>query len=720
MESRNEVSGVVVGGLVQAGTIGVVAMPANAPQALAGLPADDGLVGREQDLAVLDDTLAVGTASPVLAVVAGLAGVGKTALVVRAAGCAVYQRGWFPGGVLFVDLHGYDPDRRVDPMAALGTLLRALGVAGDHVPPDQQGRELLYRSLLSQFVRQARRVLVIADNAATVDQVLPLRPGDPAHRMLVTSRDTLPLPGARRIELDVLPRPDAIGVLDHAVRMTRPADGRVDADPAAAGELARLCGYLPLALRIIAQVLADQPERGVASVVQDLAHTRDRLSELAYGDVMAVRAVFDASYQRLPCEQARLFRLLSLVPGPHSDLGAAAALADEPVTTTRRLLEGLRRAHLIQSARWPGSYHLHDLLHLYARERCAQDEVVDDRAALERLLAYYRDTARAAHGHLDPRVPAGARSDRFDGYRSALTWLDSQWPNLVAAVPRAFATGNYGLARDIPAALFFAVDLRGHWADWATMNEVAYQACDALEDQRGAAFARNNLGDAYREQGAFDQAVEHYQAALQLCRGLDARRDEGVILGNLGNTYYALRRFAEALHYHEQALTICRNTGDRYSEGTALNNLGNALRNLGRFDQAIDRYHEDLAICREIGARRGEGIVLGNLGSTYYQMRRFDTALEYFQDKLEICRETDDQRGEAAALNNLGSTHRELGHSDLAAEHYKQALARHTESGCPGGDGEILINLATLSHELGRHDDARNYAEQAMRAFQTP
>ena len=183
-----------------------VEFSAPAPVALAGLPAEEGFLGRADDLSALDEVLAPDTAGAeavVVSTVAGLAGVGKTAFAVRAARRAI-DAGWFPGGVVFVDLHGYDPNRMVDADAALGALIRALGVPNGQIPPERGEREALYRSRLAELAGQGRRVLIIADNASALEQVAPLRPGSPVHRMLVTSRHNLPLYGARRIEVDVL------------------------------------------------------------------------------------------------------------------------------------------------------------------------------------------------------------------------------------------------------------------------------------------------------------------------------------------------------------------------------------------------------------------------------------------------------------------------------------------------------------------------------------
>ena len=135
----------------------------------------------------------------VVSAVAGLAGVGKTTLAVQA-GHAARQRGWFGGGVLFIDLHGYD-EAPVEPAQALDALLRALGVPAEHIPPGVEERAGLYRSVLAQITEP---VLVIADNASSEAQVRPLLPGTGPHKVLVTSRHTLAGLGARLVDVTVL------------------------------------------------------------------------------------------------------------------------------------------------------------------------------------------------------------------------------------------------------------------------------------------------------------------------------------------------------------------------------------------------------------------------------------------------------------------------------------------------------------------------------------
>jgi DNA-binding SARP family transcriptional activator len=316
----------------------------------------------------------------VISVIGGTAGVGKTELAVH---WAHQVSGRFPGGQLYVNLRGYDPGQPMPATDALAGFLRALGVPGGDIPAAEDERAARYRTLLA-----GRRMLVVLDNAGSVQQVRPLLPGDPACVTLVTSRDSLAglvaREGARRLDLDLLPTQHAVGLLRALI------GARVDEDPAAAAALAACCSRLPLALRVAAEFAAARPGIPLGELVGELADQRRRLDLLdADGDSRtAVRAVFSWSYRHLDLDSARLFRLAGLHPGPDLDRNAAAALTGTSPERAGQLLDVLARAHLLHPT-GPGRYGLHDLLRGYARELAyAQDTGEDRRAALTRLAGH--------------------------------------------------------------------------------------------------------------------------------------------------------------------------------------------------------------------------------------------------------------------------------------------------------------------------------------------
>ena len=378
---------------------------AAAPVALAQLPAPvAGFTGREAELAQVTGLLspAAGAGAVVVSAVAGLAGVGKTALAIQAAHAA-RAVGWFPGGVLFVDLHGYD-ETPVQPAQALDALLRALGIPAEHIPPGTEERAGLYRSALAAITDP---VLVVVDNASAEAQVRPLLPGPGPHRALVTSRHTLAGLGARLLDVEVLAEQTAIALVGEVLRAARPGDDRITSDPQAARRLAGVCGGLPLALRITAALLAADPALTVAELAGQLRDEVGRLAALRYDDgggtsAPSVAAAFDLSYRRLDEDAARLFRLLPVNPGPDVSTAAAAALAGQPAGAARMVLGRLVRAHLVEpagagTARW----RMHDLLRLYSSRLSGTDDGAKEREqARDRLLDYYLTRTRAADAHL--------------------------------------------------------------------------------------------------------------------------------------------------------------------------------------------------------------------------------------------------------------------------------------------------------------------------------
>jgi DNA-binding SARP family transcriptional activator len=347
--------------------------PAGLP-GLQGLPGRAGLAGPG---GLAGPAAAAGAATAageptavVIAAISGTAGVGKTALAVR---WAHRTRDRFPDGQLYVDLRGYDPEQPVSATDALAGFLTALGVPAAEIPPAVDDRAARFRTEIT-----GRRLLLLLDNAATVDQVRPLLPGAASCFVLVTSRDSLAgliaRHGAHRLDLDLLPLPDAVTLLRTLL------GGRVVAEPAAAATLAEQCARLPLALRVAAELAASRPATPLRQIVTDLADDRRRLDLLdAGGDRhTAVRAVFSWSYRHLPAHAAQAFRLLGIYPGPDLDPQATATLFDTSLDGARQLLDLLARAHLIQPARRhpadTGRYGMHDLLRAYATQLASAED----------------------------------------------------------------------------------------------------------------------------------------------------------------------------------------------------------------------------------------------------------------------------------------------------------------------------------------------------------
>ncbi|BCL12356.1 AfsR/SARP family transcriptional regulator [Micromonospora sagamiensis] len=418
-----------------------VARPAEIPADLVDF------TGRVRELDALDALLPARNEPPAsgmsIIAITGTAGVGKTALAVR---CAHRVAVRFPDGQLHVNLRGYSPTSPMPPIEALTTMLRALGVGAGHVPgqPDEAAR--LFRSMLA-----GRRVLLVLDDARSAEQVRPLLPGSSGCLVLVTSRNRLDglvaSHGARRLTVEPLGEDDAVELLGRILGPHRVANERKDAS-----RLAHACALLPLALRIAAANLDSEPYRPIAAYVDEL-HRGDRLAVLrVVDDHQAVRSVFDASYEQLPIGTRRVFRLLGLAPGPDIAVDAVPALTGLDREQAALAVGRLAADHLVGPS-GPGRYATHDLLRLYMRQRAeAEDDQTTRTAAVEALLHWYLDHARAATRILHPHLPGltdlehPAPTARFGDHAAAVDWLDAERPNLVAAAEHAARYGPRSVA----------------------------------------------------------------------------------------------------------------------------------------------------------------------------------------------------------------------------------------------------------------------------------
>jgi tetratricopeptide (TPR) repeat protein len=690
--------------------IGDVVQAAPAPVALAQLPAlAAGFTGRDTELAQITALLDPATAAGpvVVSAVAGLAGVGKTALAVQAAHTA-RQAGWFAGGVLFIDLHGYD-DAPVHPGQALDSLLRALGVPAEYIPQGTEQRAGLYRSALAQICGS---VLIIADNASAEAQVRPLLPGPGPHRMLVTSRHTLAGLGTRLLDVATLDEQAAVAVMEEALQEARPGDDRIGADRPGAARLADICGGLPLALQITAALLKADPTRTVSDLAAELSDEVRRLAALSYDEgggtsASSVAAAFDLSYRQLDETTARVFRLLSVNPAADSSTVAAAALADLAVGEVRRVMGQLLRAHLVEtSAGAPDRWRMHDLLRLYAGQlSVAYAEADGQEQARDRLLDYFLDTAKAANDHL--RALRGAPVPAtFTDRGAALAWLDAERPSLIAAITMAASTGRDRVAVRLPLHLEPFFSWRRRLDDWLAATMTARDAAHRLGERDFEAAALNSLGSALSQVGRVEEAIAVDQEAVEIFREIGDRRYEGTALGNLGNALGEVGRLEEAIFLHQASVEISRETNDWYREGGALTNLGNALTQAGRAEEAITAHQEAVAILREIGDRYRESGALTNLGLALHEAGRVDEAITMHQDAALISRETSDRHREGPTLYNLGNALRDTGRVEDAITAYQEAIVILRETGDRHNQGQALNNLGVAFREIGRAEEA--------------
>ncbi|WP_225848801.1 tetratricopeptide repeat protein [Streptomyces sp. HPF1205] len=641
---------------------------------------------------------------------AGLAGVGKTTLV-HAAGHAAHERGWFTG-VLLVGLRGYDPSP-AQPENILDALLRSLGVEAAHIPPTASEREALYRSELDARERAGERLLVIADNASSVEQVrLLLPPG--RHGLLVTSRRSLSGLGRLRI-LNLLQPQDAVTLLDAALRNANPEDSRVKDDPEAAERVALACGCLPLALQITAALLTTDPGQPLAERADHLTSGEQRLEELDDGE-RSLRAAFDQSFDRLPPQQAELFTLLSLNPGPDISTTAAAALVGQPDRSVDQLLGQLATFHFIQRSATRGRWQIHDLLREYATARAVARAATSGPArrrhdeARTRLMNYYTRTTQAASGYVD-RSQRTTTARVFGNRARALEWLDAERPNLIAITHAGGATQQ---VMHLAVALGPYLEWRRQLHDLVAIQSLALDVCREIEDRHNEPNIWNNLGNALHEVRRYEDAIQAYETALALYQQHNDPDSEANTWTNLGSTLCEVRRFDEAITAHENALALHKKHKNPSGEGNVWNHFGIVLRGMRRFDEAITAHENALALHKKDKNPDGEANSWHSLGIVLHEVRRLDEAMTAHENALALCQQHGDHYREAGAWNNLGIVLHEVQRFDEAITAHETAISLYQQHKDPHLEAIVWDNLGNVLQEVQRFDEAITAHETAI------
>ena len=582
--------------------------------------------------------------------IGGMAGIGKTTFAVHAAHQLAPR---FPDGQIFLPLHGHTPGQQpVDPADALASLLLTAGVPAAQIPPGLEARTALWRDRLA-----GKQLLLVLDDAADSEQVRPLLPGAGGSLVLVTSRRHLTaLEDAQAVSLATLAAGEAAELL---IRLAaRP--GLEPGDPAVA-EITRLCGYLPLAVGMLARQLHHHPAWTAAELADELAAAHDRL-ELMHAENLSVAAAFNLSYQDLTPSQQQLFRHLGLHPGSDIDAYAAAALDGTNLATARRHLAALYDQHLItEPAR--GRYRYHDLIREHARALAATDEPAGNDAATSRLLNYYIHTATITENRLAAqsrtRTSSGAPvsappsvPDLADHTR-ALAWARAERANLLACLDRAANTGQHAQVVALTAAMGALLRQDGPWTDAIARHTTAVRAAQQIGDRLSEAHALSELGLTLQMTCDYPGSTQALQQALSIYLDLGDRLGQANALNDLGWARYLTGDYPGSIQAFQEVLDVYADLGDRRSQANVLNDLGGARHAICDYPGATQAWQDALGIYLDLGEPQGKAIALSNLGLLRWTTGDYPGASQAIEEALSVFAGLDDQVSEAYALSTI-------------------------------------------------------------------
>ena len=650
-------------------------------------PAD--FTGRDEELIAIKAELSRdGTAA--ISGLSGMGGVGKTVLGLKA---AHDLRKDFPDAQIYIEMKGTtEPIASEDAMREIILAFEPTADLREASPTQLAG---LYRSLL-----QDKKALLFFDNALNAVQIKPLIEGIPC-AALVTSRRHFPLAGLRPTRLDVMSPEDAKNLLLELA----PRIGE------SAVQLAKLCGYLPLALRIAGNFLALNENWTVAEYIEKLSDERNRLSELKSPDDpdLDVEAASQLSYEQLDEETQTHWRKLAVFPAPFDHQAAAAVLAREE-NETRTLLGLLRRFSFILFEEERGKYHLHDLLRDFALKELSEEE---NFSACLNHASYYKEIASYAD---ELYIQGGEK------VLQGLALFDASWSQIQAgqawAAEQQRIKGVQELAMLYPEAAACCLRLRIQPQQEITWLITALNVAQDLGNKHFQEVHLGNLGIVYNALGDYQKAIQLHKDALMIAHEIGNRWGEGSAHNSIGSAYKNLGDAKKAIQHHDESLKIRREIGDRREEGGSFGGLGSAYFLLGNFKKAIQLYEEELVIAREVGNRRGEGEALGGLAVGNGALGATQKSIKFSEKALDIAREIGDRRGEGLILNNLGATHHSLGNLKTATQFYEKSLNIVRDSSDIHGEGDTLTNLSLIYKNLGEYSKAKSLLQEALAIYQ--
>jgi tetratricopeptide (TPR) repeat protein len=599
-----------------------------------------------------------------------------------------------------VNLRGFDPAAQpVGAAEAVRGFLDALGLPPERIPVGAEAQAALYRSLLAD-----RRMLVVLDNARDADQVRLLLPGSPRSLTLITSRIQLEslvaVEAAQPVPIGLLSPMEAYELLAGRIGKRRLA-----AEPEAADAIISACARLPLALAIFAARAAFHPHFPLAALVTELETTRTGLEPFNSCDTAVdLRTVFSWSYVQLDANAQRLFRFLSLHPGPDVTAPAAASLTGQSLALVRGRLADLCRAHLL-TEHAPGRYTFHDLLRAYATELADTHESdAERRTAVHRMLDHYLHIACAADrllhpardllGLTPPRL--GVTHEPLEDYDQAMAWLADEYAVLLGCVNQAAAIGFDVHAWQLVWVLETFLIWRGLRQDRAAAAMTALNATVRLGDKAGQARTHRLLALAELDIGRIDVADTHLRDALELSSELGDLVGQAHSQSYLGRVCERQNRYADALDHAQQSLILHRSAGHRRGEANALTAVGWCHAHLGHYQQALETCAQALAIQEELDNRPGQADNWDSLGYVHYRFGHPADAIACYQQATDLYREVGNRHEEAETLVNLGEAIHATGDHETTLGTWQEALTILEELDHPAA-ATVHAKLAKLT-----------------------
>lgn len=680
------------------------------------LPPEPGnFTGRTEEIETLTRDCRLGNA-PLFEVIEGMPGVGKTALAVRVAHQMTDR---YPDAQLYLRFSPSDGAGGThNDTDALQCLLRMLDVPTERIPADPRGRAKLWRDEMAH-----RRAVIVLDDIPDPDQVRMLMPSAGDSLTIATSRRHAIWPG--RCVLPLMPlNADEAGLL-----LERAIGSATEHEAAKVAEAVRLCGGLPLAIR----VAAGRIRSGDLTGLDGLDGLIDELTDFHSGHGVSnetgrhVSLAFEYSYSQLTEPQKRIFRLLGDCPCADMTIHTATALTGESEMDTEIGVRVLLEQYLLERTS-AYRFRFHDVIQSYAAAQCARDEQESERRrAISRLMHYYLQTLNNANTAIRYPSRSGEIADEksptpsilFADANSAHAWLEEEWRNILLIARYATSHEWDRQCADLTHAVTGFLETNGYWSEALAAHQLALQACHNLDDAPLIARAAFDVSFTSLRTGDYEKAEHHALETLTICASAGNQHGQAEALDQLGLIYRNSARYRDALAYHQEAMEIYQQVRDRRGMAEAVMHAATAFGCLGRYDDEIRNLKQALMLFRKAGDQRGEAITLNNLGAVLDDQGFHRDAVENYENSLAIFRQIGGRHNIAMLDRNMGKIQHYKGNYDNAIALYRKALVTYYAVGDLQHQAMALCDIGSAFAGMERHSEALVHLEKGAALAQT-
>ena len=417
--------------------------------------------------------------------------------------------------------------------------------------------------------------------------------------------------------------------------------------------IAKLTGYLPLALDIAARKLKTQSINSFLREI-DKPESKASISPARAAIMQPIYRAFKVSFEDLSVTSKLRLKVLSLFHESGFSLVACANVWSTNNYDARNDLEKFVGLSLVQHVS-EYRFRLHDFLHEILQIEMSRPE---KKIAIKHFLSYYIDYLKSTVSNKN------------------YTAIDEEINNILVATLHAEETNPEDELDEITSLLHSSggyLNIRGKYTESISLLNRALKRQEKEEQPRNLQFLQA-LGDTYRNIEDRGMALSILEKALHVAEATNDLVVQCDVIRSIGVVYEDLKDHAKAIDYYSRALEISKRIGNKGSEARCVGNLGIVYKNMGDIQKAIRCQEKSLELCVEIGDRYSEGRALGNLGIAHSVAGDKRKAIRYYEKAYGIAKELKDVRHEAIWLGNFGIDYGAIGEKKLGVEYLTRAI----------------------------------------------